>query len=231
MLHASLPSALASMTIVNKGNWGKEGKRPTFDLLKDLQHLSSRTKSINASFFQSLLIQLHQLRPVHILKIVGIFVQPQTSQPAWDVLKKTGIGGILRRFRATSPTTWGSTSRHLTMIRQITFMSTNAELAQIEATHAAVHVVHKRGGAIICSQESVVLRRSEAHLTETTTLHSQTWGARAGSSSTKTGVLLVLHGENLLSTQNLAVLIDHDNISSGHVWWQTRRKRSLSAIV
>lgn len=47
------------------------------DTLMYLQHLPPRSQCINATFLQSLVIQLHQIGPLIILQIISIFMEPQ----------------------------------------------------------------------------------------------------------------------------------------------------------
>lgn len=195
----------------------------TLDLLKDLQHLAASSEGVDTPILQSLLIKLDKLSPVHVLEVVGVLVESQAAEPAGDVLQEAGVGWVLRGLRAAASTTRGATS-HLAVVREIALVARSSESTDVEGTHA---VVEERGHAIIGGQEPVVLRGGKASGAEARASHGDARRARARSATSKARELAALHSQDLLTAQNLTMLVDHDN-STRDASRDARREQALA---
>ena len=126
--------------------------------MSHLQHLSTCTQSINATLFESFVVQFNQFLPFKVLKIIGILVQTKTPKPAWDVLKEGGVRRILRRLGASSTTTWRSSTVNFTVVGKIALMAvawnSKTELTKIQSCKT---IVDETLGTVISGQESIIL--------------------------------------------------------------------------
>lgn len=172
-----------------------------------LEELSSGTESINSLLVESIIVHLDKILPAHVLELISVLMQSQTTQPTGNITQELEVGRIFWGLRAATSSTRRSTTS-LRVVREVTFVTSHdAKIAHVKSIHVCT-----QHASIISRKVTVVLGHRQVHVGAGRTRNGNARRARTRAASLEGSELLGLQESGLLGAQDLAEFVGHKNV-------------------